>query len=58
MFDLAFSNLHEILDMNGHGIYVWSVYALGILMIVISFSIAKKRIADVQKKIKINNASS
>lgn len=58
MFDLAFSNLYEILDMNGHGIYVWSVYALGISMIVISFSIAKKRIADVQKKIKINNASS
>lgn len=58
MFDLAFSNLHEILDMNGHCIYVWSVYALGISMIVISFSIAKKRIAGIQKKIKINNASS
>jgi len=58
MFDLAFSNLYEILGMNGHGIYVWSVYALGISMIVISFSIAKKRIADIQKKIKINNASS
>ena len=50
MFDLAFSNLYEILDMNGHGIYVWSVYALGISMIVISFSIAKKRIAGIQKK--------
>ena len=58
MFDLAFSNLQEILDMNGHGIYVWSVYALGISMIVISFSIAKRRIAGIQKKIKINNASS
>lgn len=58
MFDLAFSNLYEILDMSGHGIYVWSVYALGISMILISFSIAKKRIADIQKKIKINNASS
>lgn len=58
MFNLAFSNLYEILDMNGHGIYVWSVYALGISMIVISFSIAKKRIAGIQKKIKINNASS
>jgi len=50
MFDLAFSNLHEILDMNGHGIYVWSVYALGISMIVISFSIAKKRESLAYKK--------
>ena len=63
MFNIQFNTLAEALLMqsqNGqnHGIYVWSVYALGISMIVISFSIAKKRIAGIQKKIKINNASS
>jgi len=58
MFNLAFNNLKEILDMDGHGIYVWSVYSIGIAMIFLSFLIAKKRIKDIQKKIKIKNASS
>jgi heme exporter protein D len=30
MFNLAFKNFSEILDMGGHGIYVWSVYLIGI----------------------------
>ena len=58
MFNLAFNNLKEILDMDGHGIYVWSVYSIGIAMIFLSFLIVKKRIKDIQKKIKIKNASS
>jgi len=58
MFNLAFDNFNEILDMDGHGIYVWSVYSIGIAMIFLSFLIAKKRIKDIQKKIKIKNASS
>ncbi len=58
MFNLAFDNFNEILDMDGHGIYVWSVYSIGISMIYLSFLIAKKRIKDIQKKIKIKNASS
>jgi heme exporter protein D len=58
MFNLAFNNFKEILDMDGHGIYVWSVYSIGIAMIFLSFLIAKKRIKDIQKKIKIKNASS
>ena len=58
MFNSAFSNFNAILDMGGHGIYVWSVYLIGILIIVISFLIAKKRIKEVQKKIKLKNASS
>jgi heme exporter protein D len=44
--------------MQGHGIYVWSVYLIGILMIATSFLIANKRIKAIQKKIKISNASS
>ena len=58
MFDLAFNNLNEILDMDGHGIYVWSVYTIGTSMILLSFLIAKHRIHDIRKKIKTKNASS
>ena len=58
MFDLAFNNFNEILDMDGHGIYVWSVYMVGISMILLSFLIAKHRIHDIKKKIKTKNASS
>ena len=58
MFNLAFDNFNEILDMDGHGIYVWSVYLIGISIIFSSFLIAKKRIADIQKKINTKNASS
>jgi len=58
MFNLAFENFNEILDMDGHGIYVWSVYLIGGSLIFSSFLIAKKRISDIRKKIKIKNASS
>ena len=58
MFNLAFDNFNEILDMDGHGIYVWSVYLIGISIIFLSFLIAKKRIVDMQKKINTKNASS
>ena len=58
MFDLAFNNFNEIIDMDGHGIYVWSVYIIGISMILLSFLVAKHRIYDIKKKIKTKNASS
>ena len=58
MFNLAFDNFNEILYMDGHGIYVWSVYLIGISIIFSSFLIAKKRIIDIQKKINTKNASS
>tara|TARA_B100001250_G_scaffold246653_1_gene212037 strand:- start:393 stop:569 length:177 start_codon:yes stop_codon:yes gene_type:complete len=58
VFNSAFKNFNEILYMGGHGIYVWSVYLIGISIIVISFLIAKKRIKQVHRKIKLKNASS
>ena len=58
MFNLAFENFNEILDMDGHGIYVWSVYTICTSLIFLSFLNAKKRIRDIQQKIKIKNASS
>ena len=48
----------DIFLMDGHGIYVWSVYSIGTSLIFLSFLIAKKRIRDIQQKIKIKNASS
>tara|TARA_B100001113_G_scaffold333474_1_gene311356 strand:+ start:351 stop:527 length:177 start_codon:yes stop_codon:yes gene_type:complete len=57
MFNLAFENFNEFLDMDGHGVYVWSVYLIGASLIFLSFFIAKKRINDIRKKIKIKNAS-
>ena len=58
MFNSEFKNFNEILDMSGHGVYVWSVYLVGISIIAISLLIAKKRIKKVQRKIKLKNASS
>ncbi len=58
MFNLAFKNFNEILDMDGHGIYVWSVYLIGTSLIFLCFFIAKKRANNIGKKIKIKNASS
>ena len=53
MFNSEFKNLYEFIDMSGHGIYVWSVYLIGISIIVISFLIAKKKNQDSPKKNKI-----
>jgi len=58
MFDIAFNNVNEIIRMNGHGIYVWSVYLIAISILVVSFLIAKNRIKGVKRKIKIKNAPS
>tara|TARA_B100000686_G_C16357582_1_gene746063 strand:+ start:90 stop:266 length:177 start_codon:yes stop_codon:yes gene_type:complete len=58
MFNLAFENLNEILNMDGHGIYVWSVYSISILIVIVSFAISRRKIKNIQNKIKIKNASS
>ena len=58
MFDIAFDNVNEIIDMNGHGIYVWSVYSIAISIIIVSFIVAKNRIKGVKRKIKTKNAPS
>ena len=58
MFDIAFNNVDEIISMNGHGIYVWSVYSIAISILVMSFLVAKNRIKGVKRKIKIKNAPS
>ena len=58
MFDIAFNNVNEIISMNGHGIYVWSVYSIAISILVMSFLVAKNRIKGVKRKIKTKNAPS
>jgi len=58
MFNLAFNSFNEILNMDDHGIYVWLVYSIGIIVIITSFVIVRRRIKNIQNKIKIKNASS
>ena len=58
MFDIAFDNVNEIISMNGHGIYVWSVFSIAISILILSFIVAKNRIKGVKRKIKIKNAPS
>ena len=57
MFDIAFNTFDEIINMKGHGIYVWLVYSISIVIIVVSFTITRMRIKNICKRININNAS-
>lgn len=31
---MYFANLHALFDMNGHGVYVWSAYAIGAVVLL------------------------
>ncbi|MFT7684851.1 MAG: heme exporter protein D [Candidatus Azotimanducaceae bacterium] len=33
---MQFDSIAEIINMNGHGIYVWSVYLLGISVLILN----------------------
>jgi len=33
---MQFDSIAEIINMNGHGIYVWTVYILGVLTLLIN----------------------
>ena len=50
---MAFNTFDEIINMKGHGIYVWLVYSISILIIVVSFIIARMRIKNLCKRINI-----
>ena len=51
MSDLAFENLNEIIFMDGHGIYVWSVFFIVIVSLTLMFAFYNNQL----KKIKKNN---
>lgn len=50
MSNFAFSTLQDFFIMDGHGIYVWSVYLVSLTLIVISFKVTNRKLH--QQKIK------
>jgi heme exporter protein D len=50
MSNFAFSTLQDFFIMDGHGIYVWSVYLVSLTLIVISFQVTNRKLH--QQKIK------
>jgi heme exporter protein D len=52
MFNFAFTDLQDFLTMNGHGIYVWSVYMITLAIIAISFQITRHKLRVLKKKLR------
>ena len=49
MFNFAFNSFYEAINMNGHGLYVWSVVILvfiSLLGFFIGFTVKIKKIKD------------
>ena len=55
MFNFSFTDLHDFLTMDGHGIYVWTVYLVTFALIAVSFSIVRHKLKVFKRK--LENAS-
>ena len=55
MFNFSFIDFHDFLTMDGHGIYVWTVYLVTFALITASFVIVLHKL-NVFKKRKLENA--
>ena len=55
MFNFSFTDLHDFLTMDGHGIYVWTVYLVAFALIAVSFSIVRHKLKVFKRK--LENAS-
>ncbi|MGI9278976.1 MAG: heme exporter protein CcmD [Endozoicomonas sp.] len=57
---MYFENLASLIHMEGHGVYVWSTYGIGLLIIaynIISPLRARKRIvAQIQRQVRSNQS--
>jgi|TARA_B100000767_G_C19471300_1_gene412225 heme exporter protein D len=51
MFNFAFISLQDFLLMDGHGIYVWSVYLIALTIIATSFQITYFKLRSLKKKL-------
>jgi|TARA_B110000858_G_C17656257_1_gene405070 heme exporter protein D len=51
MFNFAFTNLQDFLIMDGHGIYVWSVYLIALVIIATSFQVTYFKLRALKKKL-------
>ena len=44
MFNFSFTDFHDFLTMDGHGIYVWTVYLVTFALIAASFVIVLNKL--------------
>jgi heme exporter protein D len=52
MSKFAFTSISDVMNMDGHGIYVWIVFALFFIALSTSFFIFNLLIKKYQKRIK------
>ena len=52
MSNFAFSSLADVLNMDGHGVYVWAVFSLFLITISTSFYIFNLLIKKYQERVK------
>ena len=52
MSNFAFSSLSDVLNMDGHGVYVWAVFSLFLITISTSFYIFNLLIKKYQERVK------
>ena len=55
MFDFYFTDFQDFLTMDGHGIYVWTVYLVAFALIAVSFLIVRHKLNVFKRK--LENAS-
>ena len=50
MFNFAFDSFDSFIFMDGHGIYVWSVFCIVIISLVSMFMFYKNQLKKLKKK--------
>ena len=51
MVNFSFTDFHDFLTMEGHGIYVWTVYFVAFGLIVVSFLIVRHKLNIFKRKL-------
>ena len=51
MFNFSFTDFHDFLTMDGHGIYVWTVYLVAFTLITASFVIVLHKLNVFKRKL-------
>ncbi len=54
MFDFKFNSIDDFIYMDGHGIFVWSVFALFVLSLIIFFRYFMQTLKKIQKRLNNN----
>tara|TARA_B100000902_G_scaffold27435_1_gene33018 strand:- start:3233 stop:3397 length:165 start_codon:yes stop_codon:yes gene_type:complete len=51
MFNFAFTDLNSFIHMDGHGIYVWSVFFIVIVSLTLMFAFYNNQLKKIKRKI-------